>query len=81
MITRIMTKNQVIKQLKSLKSEAEYMAKSEGADEIFKQDAAALNAAIYYLNKKRKEDICIIKASLLLTSVILAMILFIWNMV
>lgn len=80
MIARIMSKHEVVKQLESLKTEAEYMAKSEGADEIFTKDVTALNAAIYYLNEKRKEDSYIVKTSILLTFIILTLILFIWNM-
>lgn len=76
MITRIMSKNEVIKQLEDLKIEAEYMSKSECADEIFSKDVIALKAAIYYLKEKRKEDIYIIKTSMLLTFVMLSIILF-----
>lgn len=75
MIRGIMNKKDVISQLESLKIEAENQCVCEKSSEIFRQDAAALSAAIYYLNQKRKEDSYIIKSSLALTFIILAMIL------
>lgn len=80
MIARIMSKKAVIEQLESLKSSAEYMSHKKDNNEMLVKDATALNAAIYYLKEKRKEDISIIKTSILLTFIILTLILFIWNM-
>lgn len=75
-----MIKKDVIKQLESLKAEAEYMEKSESADEIFSKDVIALKVAIDCVKKRRREDVYIIKAAVLLTIVILTLILLFWNM-
>ncbi|WP_160688377.1 hypothetical protein [Clostridium sp. C2-6-12] len=69
-----MSKKDVISQLESLKIEADHMCSCEKSDEIFKQDATALEAAIYYLKEKRKDDVSIIKYSLALAFIIQAII-------
>lgn len=74
-----MSKKDVISQLESLKKKVVHHVSDENQKEINIKDAAALNAAIYYLNQRRKEDIHIIKSSLALTFVMLAMIAIIWN--
>lgn len=81
MIRRIMSKKDVISQLESLKMKVVHHVSDENKKEINIKDAAALNAAIYYLNQRRKEDSHIIKSSLALTFVMLAMIVFIWNVI
>ncbi|EKQ50300.1 MULTISPECIES: hypothetical protein [unclassified Clostridium] len=80
MITRIISKKDVIKQLESLKENAECMASIEDADEVFTKDVIALSAAIDCVKKRRREDVYIIKGAVLLTIVILALILLFWNM-
>lgn len=80
MIRGIMNKKDVISQLESLKMKIVHQVSNEKPEEINIKDAAALNAAINYLNQRRKEDSHIIKYSLVLTFVLLAMIVIIWNM-
>ena len=80
MITRIMSKKDVIEQLESLKSSAEYMSHEKEINEILVKDVIALNAAIDCVKKRRRDDIYIIKATFILTVAILALILVFWNM-
>lgn len=80
MITRIMSKKDVIEQLESIIDNAECMAKSENADEIFSKDVIALKVAIEYVKKRRREDVYIIRATVLLTVTILFLIFVFWNM-
>lgn len=79
MITRVMSKKDVIEQLESLKCSAEYISHTEDADEVFTKDVIALSAAIDCVKKRRREDVYIIKVAVLLTIVILALILLFWN--
>jgi hypothetical protein len=80
MITKIMSKKDVIKQLESLKSSAEYMSHKKDNNEMLVKDVIALSAAIDCVKKRKKEDAYIIKTTVLLTIVILALILLFWNM-
>lgn len=80
MITRIMSKKDVIEQLESLKENAECMASTEDADEVFTKDVIALRIAIGCVKEKRKDDVYIIKATICLTLAILFLILLFWNM-
>lgn len=79
MIRRIMSKKDVISQLEELKTKVGHQIKNEQLEEMNIKDLAALSAAICYLNQKRKEDIYIIKSSVGLTFVILAIITIVWN--
>lgn len=79
MIRRIMSKKDVISQLESLEMKVVHQVSDEKLEKMNIKDAAALNAAIYHLNQRRKEDSHIIKSSLGLTFIILAMIAIIWN--
>lgn len=81
MIARIMNKKDVIKQLESLKCSAEYMSHKKDNTEVLTKDVIALNAAIDCVKKRRREDVYIIKATILLTITILCLILIFWNMV
>jgi hypothetical protein len=81
MIISIVSKKEVIKQLEFLKENAECMALTEDTYKIFAKDVIALNAAIDCVKKRRREDIYIIKATIVLTITILCLILIFWNMV
>ena len=81
MIARIMSKKDVIEQLESLRCSAEYMSHEKDVNEVLIKDVVALNTAIDCVKKRRKEDVYIIKATIVLTITILCLIFIFWNMV
>jgi hypothetical protein len=75
MITRIISKKNVIEQLESLKSSAEYMSHKKDNNEMLVKDVIALQVAIDCIKKRRREDLYIIKATVALTIILVALIL------